>query len=77
MKIKKGLKFKIFYSNGNINNIDFCEIRGIVDDYIIVLWCEKNASNVEPKKQFYKSINKDEFDLNVENQVYLPIGADL
>ena len=41
MELRVGLKFKKFYNENNINNIEYCEVRGIVDDYIIVLWCKR------------------------------------
>ena len=49
MELKVGLKFKKYYGEDNINNIASCEVRGIVDDYIIVLWCKKKATNTRYK----------------------------
>ena len=63
MELKVGLKFKKYYGDDNINNIASCEVRGIVDDYIIVLWCKKKATKISKKKEFYLSIDKD---FNVE-----------
>ncbi len=73
MKLKKGLRFKKYYGDDNINNIASCEVRGIVDDYIIVLWCKKDATKMSEEKEFYQSIDKHDFDFNVKNEVYLPL----
>lgn len=73
MELKVGLKFKKYYNEKNINNIESCEVRGIVDDFIIVLWCKKRANKMSGKKGFYLSIDKDDFDFNVKNGVYLPL----
>jgi len=73
MELKKGLKFKKYYGDNNINNIASCEVRGIVDDYIIVLWCKKDATKMSESKEFYKSIDKHDFDFNVKNEIYLPL----
>ena len=74
MELKVGLIFKKEYSNkDNVNNIASCEVRGIVDDYIIVLWCKKNATKLSEKKEFYLTIDKDDFEYNVENGYYLPL----
>ena len=72
MELKVGLKFKKYYGEDNINNIDSCEVRGIVDDYIIVLWCKKKATKMSKKKSFYLSIDKFDFNFNVKEGVYLP-----
>ena len=73
MELKKGLKFKKYYGDNNINNIASCEVRGVVDDYIIVLWCEKDATKMNEAKEFYLSIDKHDFDFNVKNEIYLPL----
>lgn len=73
MELKVGLKFKKYYTENNINNIESCEVRGIVDDFIIVLWCKKKANKMSGKKEFYLSIDKDNFDFNVKNGVYLQL----
>ena len=73
MELKVGLKFKKYYGEENINNISSCEVRGIVDDYIIVLWCKRKANKLSDKKEFYLTIDKDNFDYNVKNNVYLPL----
>lgn len=73
MELKVGLKFKKYYGECNINNIAYCEVRGIVDDYIIVLWCKKKATKISKKKEFYLSIDKLDFDFNVKEGVYLPL----
>ena len=70
MELKVGLKFKKFYNENNINNIESCEVRGVVDDFIIVLWCKKKANKMSGKKEFYLSIDKHDFDFNVKNGVY-------
>ena len=73
MELRVGLKFKKFYNEHNINNIEDCEVRGIVDDFIIVLYCKKKANKISGKKEFYLSIDKHDFDFNVKNGVYLPL----
>lgn len=73
MELKVGLKFKKYFNEDNINNIASCEVRGIVDDYIIVLLCKKKATKISKKKEFYKSIDKDDFNFNVKNGVYIPL----
>jgi hypothetical protein len=73
MELKVGLKFKKFYNENNINNIESCEVRGIVDDCIIVLWCKKKANKMSGKKEFYLSIDTHVFDFNVKNGVYIPL----
>ena len=73
MELRVGLKFKKFYNEHNINNIEDCEVRGIVDDYIIVLWCKKKATKMSKKKEFYLSIDKFDFDFNVKEGIYLPL----
>jgi len=73
MELKIGLKFKKYHGEENLNNIASCEVRGIVDDYIIVLWCKRKANKLSDKKEFYLTIDKDNFDYNVKNNVYLPL----
>lgn len=76
MELKVGLKFKKYYNDKNINNIDSCEVRGIIDDSVIVLWCEKNATPLREKREFYLMIYKEDFDFNVEKGVYVPLAID-
>lgn len=66
MELKIGLKFEVFYNDDNHNNIYSCEVRGIVDDYIIVLLCKKSIDSEE----YYKSIDLVEFDFYVKKGVY-------
>ena len=73
MELKIGLKFKKYYNDNNINNIDYCEVRGIVDNYIIVLWCEKKKNNLSSKKSFYKTIDITDFEYNKDKHIYQPI----
>lgn len=73
MKLKIGLRFKKYYNESNINNIAYCEVRGIVDDCIIVLLCKKDATKMSESKKFYQSIDIDDFNFNVKNKVYLPL----
>jgi hypothetical protein len=73
MKLKVGLQFKKYYNENNLSNIDFCEVRGIVDDFIIVLWCKKKANHINDAKEFYLSIDRQDFDFNVKNSIYLPL----
>ena len=73
MDLKVGLKFKRYYGEGNINNIDSCEVRGIVDNYIIVLLCKKKATKLTGQRFFYLSIDKFDFDYNVKEGNYLPL----
>lgn len=73
MELNLGLKFKRYYGDDNINNIASCEVRGIVDDYIIVLFCKNKATKISKKKEFYLSIDKNDFYFNVRNGVYIPL----
>lgn len=73
MELKIGLKFKKYYNDNNINNIDYCEVRGIVDNYIIVLWCEKKENKLSSKKSFYKTIDITDFEYNKDKHIYQPI----
>jgi hypothetical protein len=73
MELKIGLKFKKYYNDNNINNIDYCEVRGIVDNYIIVLWCEKKKNKLSSKKSFYKTIDITDFEYNKDKHIYQPI----
>jgi len=73
MELKIGLKFKKYYGENNINNIASCEVRGIVDDYIIVLWCKKDATKMSEAKEFYSTIDKHNFEFNAKNDVYIPL----
>ena len=63
MKAKIGLKYKVFYSENNINNIEQCEIKAVVDDVMLVILCRKK------EKEFYKMIEISEFDYKVENNI--------
>jgi hypothetical protein len=69
MELKIGLKFETFYNDDNHNNIYYCEVRGIVDDYIIVLLCKKSIESEE----YYKTIDIEEFNFNVRHGVYTQI----
>ena len=73
MKIKKGLKFRKYYNDDNFNNIDYCEIRGIVDNYIIVVFCRKQKTALSDEKEFYKTYNKDEFINCIEKNTFRPL----
>jgi hypothetical protein len=73
MELKIGLKFKKYYDDNNINNIENIEVRGIVDNFIIVLFCKKKKTKMSDYKEFYKSIDRDDFVFNVVNGVYLPL----
>ena len=69
MELKIGLKFETFYNDDNHNNIYCCEVRGIVDDYIIVLLCKKSIDSEE----YYKTIDIEEFNFYVKKGVYTQI----
>lgn len=73
MELKVGLKFKKDYGDENINNIASCEVRGIVDDFIIVLLCKNKATKMGKKKEFYLTINKFDFEFNVKEGIYIPL----
>lgn len=73
MELTVGLKFKLYYNENNINNIEYCEVRGVVDDFIIVLWCKMKANKMSSEKEFYMSIDKHNFDFYVEKGIYLPL----
>lgn len=53
--MKVGEIYRKFYNENNFNNIDKIEIRGIVDDFIIVCLCTKG------EKLFYQSYNTSNF----------------
>ncbi len=63
MKLEIGLKFRKYYNEGNLNNIDYCEVRGIVDNHV-VLYQERNG------RGWYKMINPIEWRLNVKENVF-------
>lgn len=67
MELKVGLKFEKYYSENNVNNVPYCEVRGIVDDEIIVLLCKKNG------KEYYKSIDMYWYLFSVNNGTFIPI----
>ena len=73
MELKLGLKFKKYYNENNINNIESCEVRGVIDDFIIVLWCKNKATKMSKKKEFYLTINKFDFEFNVKEGIYIPL----
>jgi hypothetical protein len=58
-----GLTFEIFYNENNVNNIKYCEIRAIVDEKVIVIFCRKKD------KEFYKMIDINEFNYKIENEI--------
>ena len=68
MELEIGLKFKKFNNERNINNIDLCEVRGLVDNFIIILLCKK-----KDEISFYLMIDKYDFDFHVKNKVYLAV----
>jgi hypothetical protein len=70
MELKIGLKFKKYYNKNNINNIASCEVRSIVDDFII-LWCEKDTTKISKSQKFFQIIDKHDFEFNVKNKIYL------
>lgn len=73
MELKVGLKFRKHCGENNVNNIASCEVRGIVDEYIIVLYCKKEATKMSGKKEFYKTIDVTDFEYNVEHNIYREI----
>lgn len=73
MKPQVGLKYKKYYGPMNINNIDYCEVRAIVDNKVIVSLCKKQATKSSDAKEFYIYVDKDQFDYFVQNKVYLPL----
>jgi len=71
--LKVGLKFQKFYNDNNFNNIQYCEVRGIVDECQIVLYCKKDATKMSDYKEFYQTIDIIDFEFNVENKVYISL----
>ena len=71
--LKVGLKFQKFYSENNINNIQYCEVRGIVDECQIVLYCKKNATKMSEYSEFYQTIDIIDFEFSVKNEVYISL----
>lgn len=71
MKLKVGLKFRIFYGQGNPNNIPYMEVRGIVDDQIVLLCCTKGG------RIYYKMISDFTFNFNIENDCYVDFNYTL
>jgi len=73
-ELKVGLKFQKFYNDNNINNIQYCEVRGIVDECQIVLYCKKNDTKLSKYTEFYEMISIIEFEFNVKYEVYININ---
>ena len=65
-----GLKFKKFYNQDNVNNIGSCEVRGIIDGTINVLWCNNGPTRMGRGKEFYLSIPMNDFEYNVKENIY-------
>ncbi len=65
MKPIKGLIFQKYYNENNINNVPRCEIRGVIDDEIIVLLCTSQKG-----RQYYKSIDMSDFVYNAKDGIY-------
>ena len=63
MKAIIGLKYKVFYNENNINNIENCEIRAVVDDVMLVVLC------IKKEKEFYKMIEISDFDYKARNNI--------
>lgn len=45
LDIHVGMKFQLFYNENNINNVNYCEVRAIVDETQLVLLCQKNEES--------------------------------
>lgn len=73
MNLQVGLKFKVFYNDNNLNNIDYCEVRAIVDDKIIVIFCKKQKTKHSEYKEFYDMIEISSFNFLTKQKVYLPL----
>lgn len=63
-----GLKFREYYNENNINNIPVHEIRGIIDDCMIVL-----LSKTQKGKEIYSMIDIYQFGYFVEKGIYRKI----
>ena len=72
MKLIIGLVFQKYYSECNINNIQYCEVRGIIDESVIVLYCKKNKTKMSEAKEFYSMIYVEDFNYNCEHNIYIP-----
>jgi hypothetical protein len=73
MKLEEGLKFKKCYGDDKNERTEYCEIRGIIDNNIIVLLCQKENADLHEEKEFYMTIDKKEFKKNVKSEIYSPI----
>jgi len=71
IELKVGLKFQKFHGKNNVNNIQHCEVRGILDETQIVLYCKKNATKMSGCKEFYQMIDIANFAFNLENGTYI------
>ena len=69
MLLKVGLVFQQYYNENNINNVKYCEVREIINNYQIMLLCKKDAT----EKEFYKMIDVPNFDYNVEQKIFIKI----
>ena len=68
MKPKKGLKFKTFFNEENINNRPYNEVRAIVDDSVIVIYSETQKG-----KSYYQMIGIGQFEFYAKKGIYIPI----
>jgi hypothetical protein len=68
MELKIGLKFRIFYSENNINNSLYNEVRAIVDDSVIVLLCKAYDG-----ESFYKLLTISSFTMRNKVGRYIEI----
>jgi hypothetical protein len=72
-ELKIGFKFQKYYNENNINNIQYCEIRGIVDDNVLVLFCKKNKTKISDYKEFYSMIYIQDFNYNIDNGIFIKL----
>ncbi len=70
MELQLGLKFKKYYNDNNPNNVNYCEVRGIVDDCQIVLYCKKQETTINDKIEYYEMISIFNFEFHVKNDVF-------
>ena len=69
--LKVGLKFKIFFNENNYNNIDYCEVKSIIDNCQIVLFCKNPGNKNGLDDKYYKLIDILDFETYIKHKVVL------
>ena len=68
MELKVGLQFKAFFSENNINNTPFNEVKGIIDGNVIVVLYQTHKGDYG-----YEIIPINQFDLYSKKEIYTPL----